>query len=436
MKKNILKMTTLFNKHIFRIVLAVMVSAGCWCDAMAEAYSVDRIENVHVKDRTRYVSNQDGILSAETVSRLDTMLGQVWQQTSAEPVVVAVNDIDTDPDEFATELMESWGIGKKDKDNGVLLLIVKDQRKAVIRTGDGAEGVLPDIVCGRILREDMFPRFKEGDFDGGTLAAVERMSRVIADPSYADELKSSIANDSRRGHASGEEEDFWPWVVRLSVVGGCFSLVIVMIIFFTSRKESEPARYATLDTTRNVMLFLSFLFLGCALPAYLLTVWKMKRIRNHKRKCPNCGTWMKKLDEETDNRYLTPAEDAEERLNSIDYDVWLCPDCGETDIIPYINKRANYKRCQRCGARTAQLTATRTLVKPTTRSAGRGVKIYTCRNCGNRQEEPYEIPKLADAAPVVIIPGAMGGSGIGGGGFSGGSFGGGGTAGGGASGGW
>ncbi|MDE7470916.1 MAG: hypothetical protein K2M57_05670, partial [Paramuribaculum sp.] len=65
-----------------------------------------------------------------------------------------------------------------------------------------------------------------------------------------------------------------------------------------------------------------------------------------------------------------------------------------------------------------------------------GLSIYTCRNCVHRKEEEYSIPKLASAAPIVVIPGGMGRGGGFGGGFGGGSFGGGGTAGGGASGGW
>lgn len=423
------------------VVFVLLVLAGSVTALMAsETYSTDDIDNVHLKDKTQYVSNPDGVLSSQSTARLNAAIKNVWDQTSAEMVVVAVNDINTDPDEFATDLMEKWGVGKKDKDNGVILLIVKDQRKAVIRTGDGMEGVLPDIVCGRILREDMFPRFKEGDYDGGTEAAVSRMSRVITDPKYAAELKSDIANDARPGRGYGghnEEEDLWGWLLKVSMFVGVVCLIVVVATIVISRKDQEHKRYESLNSMKTLMLFLSFMCLGMPLPAYLLLIAAMHRIRNHARKCPNCSTKMKKLDEETDNKYLTPAEDTEERLNSIDYDVWLCPTCGETDVIPYVNKHSSYRICERCGARTSTLTENRTIMKPTTTRPGRGVRIYTCRNCGHRKEEPYELPKVASAAPVVIIPGGFGGRGGGfGGGFGGGSFGGGGTAGGGASGGW
>ena len=413
---------------VFMAVGFVLTAAG---------YGVKDIANVHVADRTRYVSNPDGVLSQEAVKRLDAAIGNVWQQTSAEVAVVAVDDIDGDPDDFATRLFEEWGIGKSDKDNGVLMLIVKDQRKAVIRTGDGIEGVLPDIVCGRILREDMFPRFREGDYDGGTEAAIGRMAKIVTDPEYAEELRSSIANDARAGRSNlGEEEDLWSWLVKVSMFVGGGALVAVLVVLVGGRKLPEQQQYDKLESMKTILLFLTFICLGLPIVAYLLVVWKMKRIRNHPRNCPNCSAKMKKLDEETDNKYLTPAEDVEERINSIDYDVWLCPTCGETDVIPYINKRSSYQTCERCGARTSTLTATRTLMKPTTTRNGKGVRIYTCRNCGHRKEEEYSIPKLASAAPIVVIPGGMGRGGGFGGGFGGGSFGGGGTAGGGASGGW
>lgn len=144
---------------------------------------------------------------------------------------------------------------------------------------------------------------------------------------------------------------------------------------------------------------------------------------------------MHKLDEATDNNYLTPAQDMEEHLNSVDYDVWLCDNCGEKDVIPYINRRSAYTVCPKCGARASVLSGNRILRQPTTHTEGQGVRIYSCRNCREQVFKPYSIAKLV-SAPIVIFPGGGSGGGFGGGGFSGGSFGGGGTSGGGASGGW
>lgn len=406
--------------------------------AYAGGRSVSDIPNVHVADRTQFVSNPDGVLSDHAVVQLNNMLRSLWSRTSAEIAIVAVADTDRpdDIDGFATDLFEEWGIGKEDKDNGLLILIARDSRRAVIRTGQGMEGVIPDVIAGRILRDKMFPRFKEGDYDGGTMAATMEIAKIVNDPQYADELKSKYANDSRAGRGSDfDADEFFTWFLKVSLFIGVAAFVIVIFVSFSGRKKDPQVPYRNLGNLKFPLIFLSCITLGATIPALLLLLWRMKRLRTHPRPCPNCGTTMHRLDEQTDNNYLTPSQDAEERYDSVDYDVWLCPNCNETDIIPYVNRHTNYSTCEHCGARLSTLTGDRTLVRPTTRSAGRGVKTYTCLSCGHRKDIPYTIAKLA-TPPVMIIPGGGGGFGGGGGGFSGGSFGGGSTMGGGASGGW
>ncbi|MCM1028096.1 MAG: TPM domain-containing protein [Pseudoflavonifractor sp.] len=417
------------TRHLLHLLLFLILTLP----AMAAGRSVDEIPNVHVADRTRYVSNPDGVLSPEAEAKLNQMLAQAWEQSSAEIAVVAVADIDTpdDIDGFATDLFEEWGIGKEDNDNGVLILIARDSRHAVIRTGQGMEGPLPDIIAGRILRNVMFPRFKEGDYDGGIIAATGEVVKVATDPKYAEELRSRHANDSRARQSDFDSDAFFSWYVKMSlVVGGA----LLLIVLLAGRNKDPQKAYIALEKLRLPALFFTVLCLGAPVIGLIILLWRMNRIRKRPRLCPNCNHKMHRLDEEADNAYLTPSQDAEERLNSIDYDVWLCPQCGETDIIPYVNKAKQYTVCDHCGARAMALAGNRTLVRPTERSEGRGVRSYLCHACGHRKDIPYTIAKVA-TPPIVIIPGRGFGGG-GGGGFSGGSFGGGSTMGGGASGSW
>ena len=120
--------------YIIGVLLAVAFTAV--------ARSVGDVPNVHVADARKYVSNPDGVLSETTVARLDSIIAGVWRGSSAEVVVVAVGDVGgEDVNDYATELFEKWGIGKKDKDNGLLILVSEGDRKAVFRTGYGMEGV-------------------------------------------------------------------------------------------------------------------------------------------------------------------------------------------------------------------------------------------------------------------------------------------------------
>lgn len=418
------------------LMLAVMILSAM--GAMAGRYSVDEVPNVHVADRMRFVSNPDGVLSAGAVSRLDASLRQLRDSTSAEVVVVAVDDIDSDdPDRFATDLFGKWGLGKSDNDNGLLLLIVKDQRRAVIRTGYGLEGVLPDVACGRLLRNVMFPAFREGDYDGGTERTVEMMARVISDPSTAGEVMSKNADNDYAPRAIDNDltlEGVIQFLGGLGCVMAGVLLLLLIVTLRTTRGQTPTERWGRMMSLCTFGLFACFLGLGVPLIAYLPTVWAMKRMRSKHGPCPNCGGKMHKLDEETDNNYLNFAQNAEEHLNSIDYDVWLCDNCGTTDIIPFVNRSSSYTVCPRCGARACTLARDRVIQNPRVGVEGIGEKTYVCRACHNTTKKQYRIAALAAAAPIII--GGLGGSGHGGGGSFGGGFGGGMTGGGGASGGW
>lgn len=403
--------------------------------AMAATYSPEDVPKVHLKDRTKYVSNPDGILSDAAVDSLNRLLGGVWAGTTAEPVVVAIGNMADGYEEnrFANDLFELWGIGKKDTDNGLLLLIVGDTHRWVVRTGRGLGGVLPDVTCSRIMRHEAVPLYKEGDMDGGTLAAMRQIASGLTSEQAAAEIRSKYANDADAG--DDDADQFFTFMIYAGIFAGALCLIWVLWTIITTRGQNDQTRYRKLNNAKPVVMFLSFIGLGFPLPALLICLWKMNRLRNHPRNCPNCNHPMRKLDEVTDNNYLTPAQDMEEQLNSVDYDVWLCDHCGEKDVIPYINRQSAYTICEKCGARTCAMTGNRIIQQPTTRSEGRGVRIYSCRNCGEQTFKPYNIAKLA-TPPVVIIPGSGRGGGFGGGGFGGGSFGGGGTSGGGASGGW
>ncbi len=404
-------------------VVAVLSSMSLY----AATYTVRTVPNVHVQNKTRYVSNPDGILSPKAQTQADSIISSIWKTSSAEVVAVIVDDIDSQSiDDFATELFGYWGIGKSDKDNGLLILIAKDRRKAVIRTGYGLEGIIPDITAGHILRDNMYPHFKRNDYDGGVIEALTQIAILTTDPVAAEELRSKHKNDA------GTEVDPFAIYFKFACLITILMLVWFIVKVITTLKQDAFQRYQSLDKMSILSLFMCFMGLGLPLIVYIPLRLYMKYLRDKKRKCPNCSHVMERLDEERDNFYLTPAQDAEEQLNSVDYDVWLCPQCGETDILPYVNKTTNYSECKLCGARACTLVADRIVADATTMREGKGVKEYFCRSCNRKHGVYYVIPK---SAPVVIVGGG-GFGGRGGGGFSGGSFGGGFTGGGGASGGW
>lgn len=419
-------------KRLFSLLVLPLLIATT---ALAATYTVDKIPNVHLADSTRFVSDPDAILSDGTRTAIDAQLRNLMATTSAEVAVVTVDDVDQDltSDDFATELFRHWGIGKKDNENGLLILVVKDRHDVVIRTGYGLEGLLPDGVCGTIIRSEILPRFRSDDFDGGVAGAVSALSEIIADPANRDEVMSRYANNARSGE-SDSDEFFAVYLAICAILAvGLFAAVIASVI--ASRHKPDYERYRAVDRFYIPALFCSFLGLGLPLIALIPVILLRKRYRRGPHPCPNCGTRMNLVDEINDNSYLTPAQDTEERINSIDYDVWLCPNCGATEIYPYVQKSSAFTECPHCHARALELVGDKVVRRPTATTEGVGTKIYRCRHCGKDVYRNYSIAKTAPA--VVILPGGGGGRGFGGGGgFGGGSFGGGSTGGGGASGHW
>lgn len=162
------------------LVAGLLLHAVLGTAVYAAAYRTDEIPNVQRMDRRRYVSNPDGILSAPTVLRLDSLCGSLRGQGYAQVAVVAVEDIASDDVfDFAIDLFRSWGVGGSESHNGLGVLLVKDRREIRFVTGYGLEGTLPDALCRRIQEQYMLPSFREGDYDRGMLLGMQAAATVL-----------------------------------------------------------------------------------------------------------------------------------------------------------------------------------------------------------------------------------------------------------------
>ena len=122
----------MIGKRIYILLLTVAMLAGVVV-AEARSYGVKDIPNVQLQDRTRFVSNPDGILSREAVAHLDSICYALKERGIAEVVVVAVDDIKSgDVFSFSQQLFASWGVGDSELDNGLGILLVKDTRESAL----------------------------------------------------------------------------------------------------------------------------------------------------------------------------------------------------------------------------------------------------------------------------------------------------------------
>jgi uncharacterized protein len=120
------------------------------------------------------------VLSPEVEGQLDAIVKGVAADTSAEIAVVTVRSLEGQTvEQYALELFNAWGIGKKAQDNGVLVLVAPADRAMRIEVGYELEGVLPDGLAGEIIRTAFIPRFREDDYAGGILDGVTRVAQVV-----------------------------------------------------------------------------------------------------------------------------------------------------------------------------------------------------------------------------------------------------------------
>lgn len=121
-----------------------------------------------------YVTDDANLMTPDQVNRIEHRLSEYHKQTGIEIAVVTVPNMGgQNVEQYANGLFHTWGIGKKGKDNGLLLLLAMQERKIRIEVGYGLEGQLNDAFCGTVIREKMGPQFKQKQYSQGFRDALE-----------------------------------------------------------------------------------------------------------------------------------------------------------------------------------------------------------------------------------------------------------------------
>ncbi|HUS51910.1 MAG TPA: TPM domain-containing protein [Candidatus Bathyarchaeia archaeon] len=129
---------------------------------------------------TGFVNDFAEILSPQFRQSLEEDLEKFTEETTAEITVVTIKSLeDENLEDYAVRLFEDWQIGKKGKDNGILVLIAQEERKIKIEVGYGLEPIITDGRAGRIIREQMQDSFRQDNYDQGVRLAVEKIEEYI-----------------------------------------------------------------------------------------------------------------------------------------------------------------------------------------------------------------------------------------------------------------
>ncbi len=222
-------MSILLKYSIPRYVTFILITIGLLLSSAAVFGQSDANLFPPKPEPAVYVHDYAGWLSADQKSALEQKLRRYWDSTSTQIVVMIRPDIgDYDKSSYAFELGNRWGIGRKDKNNGVLMLIKTEapERGIFIATGYGTEGALPDITAGQIIRNVMSPYFRQQQYGEGIDAGVDAIITALSGEFKAEPNQSEMTD--------GE---------ALAVVGIIFLLFVLFIGFIVWRIRKKGTWY-------------------------------------------------------------------------------------------------------------------------------------------------------------------------------------------------
>ena len=299
-----------------------------------------------------YVDDFANLLDAGEEAQIRADLTALYNDTGIEAVVVTMATMrdyghDGQIEPFATRLFNFWGVGDAARNDGVMMLVARDDRQMRIELGAGYPAAM-DARMQDIIDPAVLPRFKQGQYDTGILAGVDRLVQILspgAAPAEPLGFTDHIAEQARRAGS---------WLLAI-ILGALASLGAGGYALWLAWQRSRP-RYCSVDGQRMVL-----------------------------------------MGEASDDLHLQSPQVLEENLGSVNYDVWSCPTCSRLRIEGHRSWFTRYSACRACGFRTVE--GDRTVIREaTTTSTGLERIDYHCLNCGDRHSTERTIPKKSSSS--------------------------------------
>ncbi len=163
------------------------------------------------------VNDLANLLNQDTKQNIESHLRDFEARTSNQVAVLIIPSLEGEVlENYSLKVAQTWGLGQADKDNGVLLLIAKNDRKLRIEVGYGLEGALTDVITSQIIRNEITPQFKSGNFDAGILGGVRSIIESV-DGTYQPNETSDDTSDDLGGKIAA--------TLVFSLVIGIFTLI-------------------------------------------------------------------------------------------------------------------------------------------------------------------------------------------------------------------
>ncbi len=325
-----------------------------------------------------YVNDFANVLSDTEADEIAQRLGRLYDETGIEAVVVTVPSFssfgtgDRTLEIFATNLFNTWAIGDSELNNGALIVLAVNDREVRIELGAGYETALDDPVQA-IIDEQLIPRFREGDYGGGLRDGALRLADVLTAEWQrgVDPARTRAPAPTPSGMQIGGQEP-------------------------APAPAEQPA--AAPPAGSGGVPIGPLVAIPGGLGVLGLGGYGVYQLLNRRsRRCPNCGSQMHVLDEAADDAFLNAGQQTEELLNSVNYAVWKCDECGNHVLRKERRWFSGYESCPSCGYQALSVQRQR-LVEPTYERTGVERIERACRNCNYQNANDITIPRLVRAA--------------------------------------
>ena len=306
----------------FLIILWVAL-ATAQLSAQTTTYRVEDVPNVQLIDHTRFVSDPNDAIDEADEAVLNQRIDDLRDSLDVEIAIVVLPAIDGDTygsaREFANELFNTWGIGKKETNRGLLFLLItnEDNREITIETGYGLEAELTDGLCKLIQKRLMIPLMENGRYAEGLLAGMEEVRKVLIG-------ESTLEADVK----AQEEKETKDFVIMVCSIWWLFGGLICAYLLHSQRKEAQKATAFTQNkrSVGNLDFFMGTVgLLVCQFPVvlfyFLFRLFFRKWLRP-RVKCEQCGA----VDRFTQEKgYPTKEKQPRGKLWTYHY---VCTECG------------------------------------------------------------------------------------------------------------
>ncbi len=180
--------------------------------------SVNEVINPHTADAYDYVSDMAGVFTSEQESQINALCLRMDNEAKIQTLVVTVPSIGyEDPFQYSVDLFQRIGVGDKNTNRGLLIFVAVSDHKWEIRTGYGLEGQFPDAICSYVGRNKMVPKFRQEDYAGGLIDAVDYFTTLSTNEKALEELNMELENQAKLAEAQDTREAIYGLWILIAV---------------------------------------------------------------------------------------------------------------------------------------------------------------------------------------------------------------------------